>query len=83
MLEEGPDYQLVLPVNDDITEVLTYEKAIKGSAAKNVGGQAHPGNAPIYEVTMLRARVVALCLQHLRNCGGQNWVPVTQRKPLP
>lgn len=68
MLEERLNSQLVLSVNNDITESLTYEKAIKENAAKNVGRQAHLGNSPVCEMRMLRAGVVALCPQHLGNC---------------
>lgn len=63
-LEERCNFQLILSVNNDITELLTCERAIKESAAKNTGRQAHLGDSPIYEMRMLRARVIALCPQH-------------------
>lgn len=59
MREERLNYRLNLSVNYDITKWLTEEKAIKEDAAENVARQAHPGDAPIYEMRMLRARVVA------------------------
>lgn len=68
MLEERLNSQLILSVNNDITELLTYEKAIKECAARNVGRQACLGNSPpICEMRTLRAGVVALCPHHLGN----------------
>ena len=74
-LEERLNYQLILSVNNDITELLTRERAIKESAAKNTGRQAHPGGSPTQETRMLRARVVALCPQNRRNHPGLDTEP--------
>lgn len=53
MLEERLNYQLIRSINKDITDLLTYEKAIKEYAAKNIGRQAHPWNSYLWDKNTL------------------------------
>lgn len=83
MLEERLNCHSFLSVNNDITKLLTCEKSIEEYITKKAARNTHPGNSPIHETRMLRARVGCFTsLTPRKLARARSWNSSLQHTPL-